>query len=239
MRDPHVVKLQYRLDSAEGVTFRDPPAVEWSLPAFDCKLTDDVLICRTTDHFVSATAARAVVEPFLRSWELHVALQHGRREMSFIFEDAEIVDRDPPTGSPKHVQAKIVEEIGFGDDFILAEFSRREYHLPPDRFRVSPDVETMWHRYQGYREGREPLQGMAYFCLTALTGLAGGGKGARKKAADLVRVDEAVLRTLGHLTSARGDKNIWTEGRRDRNAADAERARLDRSDCPGSHPSSR
>src|SRR4029077_1846562 len=63
-------------------------------------------------------------------------------------------------------------------------------------FRITPDVSTLSNRYWGYREGKEPLQAMAYFCLTVLLA---GAKG-RGKAAAMFRIDAAVLRKLGELT---------------------------------------
>jgi hypothetical protein len=56
-------------------------------------------------------------------------------------------------------------------------------------------------RYHGYRDGREPLLSMAYFCLTVLEANAGGRSAAARK----YRIDKAVLHKLGELTSRRGD----------------------------------
>ena len=66
---------------------------------------------------------------------------------------------------------------------------------------VSLDVETMWHRYEGYLAGREPLAAMAYFCLTVLQGSAGG----RDEAAEQFGISGRVLDTLGRLTTEIGD----------------------------------
>lgn len=71
---------------------------------------------------------------------------------------------------------------------------------------MSPDVDTMWHRYEGYLEGREPLAAMAYACLTLLEASAGGRDRARNGAANRYRIEVDVLQTLGRLSSSVGDK---------------------------------
>lgn len=38
-----------------------------------------------------------------------------------------------------------------------------KYPDPPKLFILTPDVETLWHRYEGYLQGKEPLSSMAYF----------------------------------------------------------------------------
>lgn len=72
---------------------------------------------------------------------------------------------------------------------------------PPPTFCLNPDAESVLARYQGYRDGREPLQAMAYFCLTFLEAKAG----SRQQAASIYRIDLPVLRKMGELTSTRGD----------------------------------
>jgi hypothetical protein len=80
-----------------------------------------------------------------------------------------------------------------------------EYPPPPDAdFIVSPDVETMWHRYAGYLEGREPLLAMAYFCYTLLT----PGKNGCNLAARRLNTEESILHKLSELSSTRGDALI-------------------------------
>ena len=61
------------------------------------------------------------------------------------------------------------------------------YPPPPTAgFEVSPDVDTMWRRYLGYRDGREPLLAMAYFVFTMVT----AAHGRRSQAASRYNIDE-------------------------------------------------
>ena len=86
---------------------------------------------------------------------------------------------------------------------------RRKYPNPPTVFTVTPDVETLWQRYNNYLDGKEPLLSMAYFCLTLVENKADGKgkKGKREFAANLFKIDKPILNTLGNL-SAKGDTKI-------------------------------
>jgi hypothetical protein len=84
---------------------------------------------------------------------------------------------------------------GEADDFRL--------HLSKDQLKTSPEVEMIYLRYKLYREGRESLLGMAYWCLTVVEYSARG----RTEAADQYRVDLKVLRRLGELCGNRGGIN--------------------------------
>ena len=68
-------------------------------------------------------------------------------------------------------------------------------------FHVTPDVETLAHRYAGALEGREPLPSAAYACLTLVEGTLGG----KPRAATALNVSMNVLETLGKLASRKGD----------------------------------
>ena len=57
-----------------------------------------------------------------------------------------------------------------------------------------------------YREGKELLPHMAYFCLTVLEGYGGNGQGRRSRAAVNLDIDMRVLNQLGQLVSEGGDE---------------------------------
>ena len=69
-------------------------------------------------------------------------------------------------------------------------------------FLASREVEVLWARHQAYIEGREPLTSMAYFCLTFVRTLAGGGN---KRAAEKYGISYNVFERIGALTGTRGD----------------------------------
>jgi hypothetical protein len=156
------------------------------------------------EHYPDVGEARRVVGDFLRSWEIKTALELRRGEMRFQFEDSQVIDRDPPPpGSPKIVPLSGVANFT-GNLTAVLHATRRKYPDPPTVFTVTPDVETLWQRYNNYLDGKEPLPSMAYFCLTLIENKAGGKK-KRESAAKLFLIDEEILSTLGNLTTNRGD----------------------------------
>jgi len=156
----------------------------------------------------SVSDARREVERYLRAWEIDAGIAHGKGSLRFVHQDAVMVD----TSSGGEGDARIrLTARGFVAvrGTVRLTVKLNSYPPPPNVFVVSPDVETLWARYEGYLDGKESLQSMAYFCLTVVERVYGGerrkGENARQAAARAIRVDYGVLNTLGRLTSTRGD----------------------------------
>jgi len=190
MRAPHVVSLRYHLVTDEIVNvFASPPPLEWETGDFRLRLEDGIATVQLTKHYSSVQEAREVVERHLVRWEAYAALQSGRLELEFDFEGAEW------SSQPKGPALTVIGEPR------LEVIVHRNPTPPPDHFSLSPDAETMWHRYEGYLNGREPLASMGYACLTWLEAMEGG----RPKVAEKYNVDMKVLQVLGRLTSTVGE----------------------------------
>ena len=128
---------------------------------------------------------------------------HGPNRFRLPFDYPDIEDRDPSTGKvflrPKPTRF----HVSVGDVQITVGEPR--YPCPPTTaLALTPDIRSMHDRYLGYRERREPLACMVYFCLTILELPWGPGRGAREPAASHYGVDETVLDTLGELSSTKG-----------------------------------
>jgi hypothetical protein len=202
MRDPHVVELRYRIEVDSTVTFDGPPPVEDETSEFRLRLENGIAHFRLKEHFSSVEAAKNVVDKYIRAWGIDMALNYGSREISFIFENAEVIDRNPPPpGSPQVIEVT-AKGSGLSSGSATVHMTRHQYPKPPKLFRVSPEVETLWQRYEGYRKGQEPLLAMAYFCLTAIEASDDG----REEAAKSLRISRDVLSKLGNLTANRGDE---------------------------------
>lgn len=199
MVDPHIDSLIYSLKPSEFVQYDDSPPLKFGTDIFEGTLENHVLTCRMKVHFATEDEAKAAVEGTLKAWEIGAALQRGYPEFKFVFQKVVLVDRNPLEGKGT---SQVVTEASVyikGDvEFIIKP---SQYPAPPQNFCVTPDVETLWTRYEGYLRGREPLLPMAYFCLTVIEAAYNG----RANAAKQLNVAEAVLDMIGKLTSTKGD----------------------------------
>ena len=122
----------------------------------------------------------------------------GPNAFKLRFYRSEMEDRNPTPGA-------ICVRAGFASFTMTATMPRGTvspptYPNPPSTgLKRSPDVESMFHRCVGYREGREPLTTMAYFCLTVLEASTGERSDRRATAAKRFCISEAVLKQLGAL----------------------------------------
>ncbi len=200
MNDPEVVALFYRLVSQNDTFYDNPPDITQDLNDYRLQLCRGLLTIDMKKDCATEGAARKLVEPFLRAWEIYTALSEGRNAIRFKFERSKIIDRAPdPPGQARLRSSVIVSAAGRLTGQL--QLKRSHYPQPPNDFVLCPDAETMWRRYLGHKEGREPLNSMAYLCLTILEKNAGD----RKRAAVQYGFDHAVLSKLGYLCSEVGD----------------------------------
>jgi hypothetical protein len=206
VRDPHVERLHYRLVPEAGVEFSDAlPPIEAHTARLSARLSKGALVVELLEHHASGEAAREAVGPYLRAWEIRHALWAGGPEFRFDFDHADVVDRDPPPppkpGEARTVYGEITSTVHLSGS-VSAHVARGSYPSPPSDFAIDVDVETLWHRWTGYLAGQEPLQSMAYFCLTVLE--IHGGRGG---AAARFNISGRLLSTLGRLATEAGDKS--------------------------------
>ncbi len=199
MRDPHVVALKYRFESNDALIFDNAPPLERETDEFRMKLKDGLTRFEMKTHYADVPSARAVLERYLRTWEVDAGLIFDCDAIKFRFIEPEIVDRSPDPDQPPVSVVTVTVTVPV--ETTVTRIVKPRYPEPPAGFVASPDVETMWTRFQGYRYGREPLSSMGYVCLTVLEASAGG----RKQAASRYGIDVQVLRKLGYLTSEIGD----------------------------------
>ena len=204
MNDPHFERLHYNLRSGGTLSFESPAPIDEETPAFRIHLEDGRLTVQMLDHHADEESARQRVEPYLLAWEIDANLRLGRATKRFDFERSELIDRDPPApGEPQTVRLKpLTVHCRVMPPTIHVGY--RSYPPPPSRFVASPDVETMWFRYNMWLDGREPLLSMAYACLTLLQGSTGATRGARTVVCTMYYIDPAVRNTLGDIVSERG-----------------------------------
>src|SRR5437588_6255361 len=97
MPDLHVVALIYRLQPCDHVSYAEPPPLIFQNETARFCLDKNQLRCEMKLDVATSEEARAFVDPILRDWQMEVELARGRGEMRFTYENAEIIDRTPPT----------------------------------------------------------------------------------------------------------------------------------------------
>jgi hypothetical protein len=200
MNEPIVTHLYYELKLSSELDFDNPPPLESDLPDFKLILNAGQLEVLMNIEVSSEVIARSIVEPFLRSWELDQFLTTGRKEFWFEFKNSIIIDKSPTRPGDVVIHAG-VGELVFLSDEISIKLTKKVYPPPEFGLTISPDVQTLLSRYEGFINKKEPLLSMAYFCLTAFEVDAGN----RLNAANKFNIHYLVFKTLGELTSERGD----------------------------------
>ncbi len=198
MNDPHVEYLEYRIEHGPDIDWSKAEPAAFEEDEFSVEVKDLCVRFRFTTHYASAEDARSAVESHIRNWEFHAGLLRGPDAFSLRFVRAEIADRLPPAGL-----APIKAHISSGIPRVtvnLAPPRPPAYPKPPGRGLCrTPDVESMYQRYLGYRAGKEPLPSMAYFCLTMLNWMS-----KPRPASAHFGIANNILRKVSDLSSNRG-----------------------------------
>ena len=201
MRDPHVDRLHYDIGTGDGISFGAPPRLVIRNHIGNFALHAGQLVVEPADHYATEAEARAVVDPFLRSWEIRADLTQNLGSIRFKYVRSELHDRNPPppgSGVTIHAEAALMVMVA-GEASV--HLTQNRYPESPQGFRTTPEVEMAYGRWRAFREHREPLQSMAYFVLTVAESVAG----SRDQASQSFAIDRPVLDTIGRLTSTKGD----------------------------------
>jgi hypothetical protein len=151
MPDFHVVARKYRLQLSDHISYKEPRPLVFETEAARFQLENNQLRCEMKVHAATLQQARALIDPILRDWEIEVELARSPGELRFIYQEAEIVDRTPPTSS---VQPRVMKVLGgnylatMGN--VTAHITRREYPDPPVGFHLTPDAESILLRFRNY-----------------------------------------------------------------------------------------
>ncbi|MXZ81670.1 MAG: hypothetical protein F4Z15_10045 [Gammaproteobacteria bacterium] len=215
MNDPHVVALMYRIRHDGTIDYSRAERLERDEPKFRLTVEKKEVRFEFKEHFSTEQQARETIGDYIRIWEFDATLKYGNPDSFRLeFVTAKIIDRNPSPDCAGVVE--IFEKIHVSDSLKLT-LSVSKYPSPPSDIALNPEAETMYQRYMGYLQQREPLPGMAYFCLPILEDppTADSKKrcssGKRKDAAERFGIDENVLDRIGELSSTKGgtDARKW------------------------------
>ena len=201
MNDPHVVALNYRIDHGNSIDYSNAVPMNHDEPGFWLTVDDNRARFRFKEHYATVEKAREALAEYIRVWEFHAQLENGPNSFKLEFDNSEVIDREPTPGEVNlNVQFRGGKATGSAELTVCAF----DYPQPPSAIALNPDVETMYGRYMGYREGREPLASMASFCLTVLEAATGADKKKRSAATETFKIDKCVLSRIGDLSANKG-----------------------------------
>lgn len=212
MNDPHVEALIYRIEHDDSIDYSNASPVSWDEDEFRVSIEDLEVRFDLHEHHATVEGAIAAIKEYIRVWDFSAQLEHGPEAFSLRFAKPVVVDRnpDPIVGNTMPLAVAVYGGCPTVSAQLTVTSKPNSYPSPPANLELSPDAESMHHRYMGYRRNSEPLPSMAYFCLSLLENLsAGEGSKERKRpkrkvAAQIFHVDKRVLDEVGRLSSTHG-----------------------------------
>ena len=206
MQEQYVESLTYQVKSSELITYANPPPLDVDAGTWAGRLENMLLTCHLKARHKSVDDARREVESYLHAWEIDAGIRQGRGSMEFVYKSASTINLPPSDGVSTGIPAAVSEKFRVSVTYTLdiTPVTLTSYPSPPEGFKASPDVETLWMRYEGYSDGKEPLETMGYFCLTLIEQMYGYGNEKRETAARTLNVESEVFERLGELTSTKG-----------------------------------
>ena len=199
MNDPHVVALRYRVHHHDRVDYSRAEPLAFDTPEFLVEVKDQKARFQLKQHYATEEDARRVVEPFIQNWEFVSSLSRDPDCFRLEFEGAEIIDRRPNSGvvhgKGMHATFKISIPPAKGTAYA------RIYPPPPSGINSAHgDVRVLFHRYERYKAGKEPLTSFAYYCYTEIV----QGERGQVTAASRYNVSRKLLRCIAKLSSRKG-----------------------------------
>ena len=165
MNDPHVVALIYQIEHGQAVDYREAKPIDHEEPDFCVKIAKEKVRFEFKKHHATAKAAQKAIEEYICAWEIDAGLrQGGPNYFTLKFAHAQIEDRNPTPGV-KDISVTVRAGTPTATVRVTVD---KEYPPPPSGLTITLDVRTLYDRYMGCRQGKEPLPSMAYFCLTVI-----------------------------------------------------------------------
>lgn len=196
MNDPHVMALHYKMKFGEYVDFEKAPPLDYENPDFKVHVEDDNVTVEMKTHFADHDDAKAIVDEFMRTWEVGIGLEIGPGLVSFQHDHTDMVNRNPSPGAP----STYVVGTTRASFSAVIQLSPDKYPSPPESLRASQEVRWMYERYAMYKAKRTHLLDLANYCETVLRDQGGGRKGAAEKYGIALKV----LNTMGALADSKG-----------------------------------
>ena len=201
MNDPHVEALIYVVEHDKSSDYSLAKTIEIEHTTFHLKLGDSEARFELKEHYPTRQQAQQAIQPFIQQWELRASLKSGPGTFALKFKQAEMIDRKPTPGVISVSALPISVNVTISSPTVTVS---RQYPQPPCERQMdidNPDVQTMLHRYMGYRQGREYLPSMAYFCYEVFTKRFGKDT---KHTAEKHGISHTLVKRVSNLASNKG-----------------------------------
>ena len=231
MNDPHVVALFYKVKHSALIDYREEEPLEHEEKDFTITIANDKACFTMKAHYATEEEAREAVEEYIQPWEIHAGLRRGPDRFKLVYQRPQIEYQNAEIGHHMVHAGRVSWTFTVP---AAAGIVTASYPPPPSGMKITPDVRSMYDRLMGHLSDKEPLASMAYFCLTVLEASTGDrckkakdaehkrSKGEmygvelasvvcprvvpsrRATAAEMYRIELAVLKKIGHLSSVKG-----------------------------------
>ena len=201
MNDPHVEALIYVVEHDKSSDYSLAKNIEIEHTAFRLKLEDSEARFELKEHYPTWQQAQQAIQPFIQQWELRASLESGPGVFPLKFKQPEMIDRKSTPGAISVSPPPISFHFTISIPTVTVS---RQYPQPPPERRMNidnPDVQTMLHRYLGYRQGREGLPSMAYFCCDVFAKRLGKNV---KHSAKKHKISHKLVKRVSSLASNKG-----------------------------------
>ena len=205
MNAPHVEALIYVVERDKSSDYSSAMSVERGYTTFRLKLEGGEARFELKTHYATQQQAQEAIRPFIQQWEFIASLRSGPGTFTLKFNRAEMIDCKPTPGAIAGSARTSSFHFHVGSPNNPTVTVSRQYPQPPSECRMNidnPDVQMMLHRYMGYRQGREPLPSMAYFCYDVFLNRLGDG--VVKHTAQKHNMSRGLVMKVGNLVSNKG-----------------------------------
>ena len=166
MPDRPVKGLIFKVCDGPSVRFERADPLLCEERAFRVRVENGKATFEFKTPYETESEARKAVKDYIDQWEFLAGLQHGSHAFRFRLENPAYAEEESDSGGVR-VRGGTRHSIEAGGELSVINHPRA-YPTPPSGVQITPDVGRMFHRYLCYRENKEPLASMAYFCLTVL-----------------------------------------------------------------------
>ena len=160
MNDPHVAALVYKIEHGPSVDYSEAEPLDREETDFHVQIANEEVRFEFKEHYATEDAARKAIKEYIRAWEFDAGLQGGPNYFKLKFNHAKIEDRNPTPGVE---YAGLHLRSGVPTSTMGVVVFEPCYPPPPSGVLITADVQTLYDRYMGYCQDREPLETMGLF----------------------------------------------------------------------------